>query len=160
MYLCFVGDSFVNGVGDPECLGWTGRLCADVRRKGHDVTYYNLGLRRETSADIKRRWSEEVTRRIPDGCDGRVIFSFGVNNTTLENGKPRVALSESIEETRQILHIAKERYPVLMIGPAPIADLDQNARIGGSLRRFPSSAARERSLISTFSRRSGNPISG
>lgn len=24
--ICFLGDSFVAGVGDPRCLGWAGRL--------------------------------------------------------------------------------------------------------------------------------------
>lgn len=151
MYLCFVGDSFVNGVGDPECLGWTGRLCADANRNGHEITYYNLGIRRETSADIRRRWPEEVARRMPDGCDGRVIFSFGINDTTLENGRLRVALSQSIKETRQILHIAREKYPVLMIGPPPMADPDQHARIARLSEAF-SLLCRERKIpyIDTF----------
>jgi len=26
--ICYVGDSFVNGTGDPAKLGWTGRLSA------------------------------------------------------------------------------------------------------------------------------------
>ena len=25
MRICFFGDSFVNGTGDDECLGWVGR---------------------------------------------------------------------------------------------------------------------------------------
>jgi hypothetical protein len=25
--ICFIGESFVNGTGDPEFLGWTGRVC-------------------------------------------------------------------------------------------------------------------------------------
>jgi lysophospholipase L1-like esterase len=64
--ICFVGDSFVNGTGDPECLGWTGRICALACQKGHDVTYYNLGVRRETSTDIATRWRDEVSRRLPE----------------------------------------------------------------------------------------------
>jgi len=56
MRICFVGDSFVNGTGDPEYLGWTGIICAVTRSWGYDITYYNLGIRRETSADILARW--------------------------------------------------------------------------------------------------------
>ncbi|MDY6901411.1 MAG: lipase, partial [Cyanobacteriota bacterium] len=26
MRICFVGESFINGTGDPECLGWAGRI--------------------------------------------------------------------------------------------------------------------------------------
>jgi lysophospholipase L1-like esterase len=83
MRICFVGDSFVNGTGDPECLGWAGRICAVARREGYDITYYNLGVRRETSADIKSRWQNEVTCRLSQGEYGRIIFSFGVNDTTI-----------------------------------------------------------------------------
>jgi lysophospholipase L1-like esterase len=127
--ICFVGDSFVNGTGDPECLGWTGRVCAAAYRAGYALTYYNLGIRRETSTDIARRWWEEVSRRLPNDCEGRVVFSFGVNDTTWENGKTRVSLSDSLENTCQMLKAAKQRFPVLMIGPPPIADFEQNHRI-------------------------------
>jgi lysophospholipase L1-like esterase len=128
MRICFVGDSFVNGTGDPECLGWTGRICAAVRKQGYDLTYYNLGIRRETSADILARWQDEVSRRLSSECEARIVFSFGVNDTTIENNKIRVELADSIANTRQILTTAKQLFPVLMVSPLPIADSEQNAR--------------------------------
>jgi lysophospholipase L1-like esterase len=128
MRICFVGDSFVNGTGDPECLGWTGRICAAARKQGYDLTYYNLGIRRETSADILARWQDEVSRRLTSDCEGRIVFSFGVNDTTIENDKVRVELEDSIANTRQILTTAKELFPVLMVSPLPIADREQNSR--------------------------------
>lgn len=133
--ICFIGDSFVNGTGDIECLGWAGRICAAARRKGHDITYYNLGVRRATSVDIRGRWLEEVACRLPKGYDGRIVFSFGVNDTTLENGKTRVELSNSIENSREILSAAKQLFPVLMVGPPPIADSGQNLRIAHLSKR-------------------------
>lgn len=51
MRLCFIGDSFVNGTGDDACLGWAGWICAAARQQGHDVTAYNLGVRRDTSTN-------------------------------------------------------------------------------------------------------------
>ena len=42
MRICFFGDSFVNGTGDDDCRGWPGRLCAEARQRGCDVTLYNL----------------------------------------------------------------------------------------------------------------------
>lgn len=77
MRLCFFGDSFVNGTGDDDCLGWVGRLCAAERRVGRDLTVYNLGVRRDTSDDILRRWRREAEARLPPGCGGRLVFSFG-----------------------------------------------------------------------------------
>jgi len=136
MWICFVGDSLVNGTGDPEYLGWTGRICAAARKAGRDITCYNLGVRRETSADIRARWLREVSRRLPAGCDGGVVFSFGINDTTWEGGAPRVAVADSVEHTRRILITARRRFPVLMIGPSPVTDAKQNLRIAGLSRRF------------------------
>lgn len=126
--LCFIGDSFVNGTGDPDCLGWVGRVCARACRDGHDLTVYNLGIRGNTSADIRQRWWQEVERRISPTVDNRMVFSFGTNDTTIENGQRRVPLAESIEHSRQILTQAKQHYPTLMISSLPIADPEQNLR--------------------------------
>lgn len=134
--MCFVGESFVNGVGDPECLGWTGRICVDANKKGHDITYYNLGVRRETSTELKQRCLREVSYRLPQQYDGRVIFCFGVNDTTIENGKTRIAIKNSLANTQEILIETKKLYPVLMLGPLPIADETQNQRIANLSQEF------------------------
>jgi GNAT superfamily N-acetyltransferase len=44
-------------------------------------------------------------------------------------GRTRVTDSESIENARRIFHEAKQLAPVLMIGPPPVADTEQNTRI-------------------------------
>jgi lysophospholipase L1-like esterase len=136
MRICFIGDSFVNGTCDPKCLGWTGRICAAVCKQGHDITYYNLGVRGATSADIQSRWFSEVFDRLPHYCDGRIVFSFGVNDTHLENEKNRVEVKKSIENTRDILNAAKEIAPVLMIGPPPVLDVNRNIRIANLSKHF------------------------
>jgi lysophospholipase L1-like esterase len=127
--ICFLGDSFVNGTGDPECLGWAGRLCQAARRRGHDVTYYNLGIRRETSADLHARWQREVALRLPADVTGRLVFSFGVNDTTAAGPTTRVPLAASLDNARAILDEARHLHPTLIVGPPPIADRDQNSRI-------------------------------
>jgi len=127
--ICFVGESFINGTGDRTHLGWTGRLCQTLSQRGDRVTYYNLGIRRETSTELLGRWQQECDRRLPPGCLHRVVFCFGVNDTTLENGSTRVILARSLENTRQILSVAQQLYPVLMVGLAPIADEAQNVSI-------------------------------
>jgi lysophospholipase L1-like esterase len=129
MRICFVGESFVNGTGDPQCLGWAGRICATACHQGHDVTYYNLGVRRETSTELKERWQKEVCYRLPPEYNGRIVFCFGVNDTTIENGKTRVAFETSLENTRHILKIAKQMFPVLMVGTPPVGEIEQNSRI-------------------------------
>ena len=126
--ICFVGDSFVNGTGDPEFLGWAGRICINANKKGYDITYYNLGIRRDTSTDIANRWLQEVSLRLPKEYDARVVFSFGLNDTTVENGLSRVEFTKSIENAHSILSAAKQLYPVLMVGPAPYAGQEDNQR--------------------------------
>ena len=126
--ICFVGDSFVNGTGDPNFLGWTGRLCAAALCDELELTHYNLGIRRDTSADIARRWQQETVARFPEYSDNRIVFSFGVNDTTLIDGQQRVALADSVANARVMLTNAQRTYPVLMIGLLPIDDDAQNAR--------------------------------
>ncbi|MBD2292125.1 lipase [Anabaena sphaerica FACHB-251] len=134
--ICFVGESFVNGTGDPECLGWTGRICVNANKKGYDITYYNLGVRRETSTELRNRWFREVSYRLSQKYDGRVVFSFGVNDTTIENGKTRVNFEESITNIHSILSEAKKLYPILVVSPPPIGNEEQDQRIADLSQEF------------------------
>jgi len=120
---CFIGDSFVNGAGDNECLGWVGRISAAARKQGHDVTAYNLGVRRDTSADIAMRWRQEAELRLPETCDGRLVFSFGTNDCCLgDDGKVRVPHKHSLDNAEAVLLAAMAWRPTLMIGPLPVGD--------------------------------------
>jgi len=127
--LCFIGDSFVNGTGDPDKLGWPGRLCALSEDNSRHITYYNLGVRKESSEDIQKRWLNECRIRLPEASKNALIFSFGVNDSLIENGQIRVKQGQSLINAREILSQAKEQYPTLMIGPPPIDNEDTNKRI-------------------------------
>jgi acyl-CoA thioesterase I len=126
--ICFVGDSFVNGVGDLTYLGWTGRLCQNLAAQGLAITYYNLGVRRDTSVDIGKRWELETSSRLPKGCDNRIVFSFGTNDTSWENGQQRVSGIDSLKHCRQMLNMASQQYRTLLISPPSISDIQQNTR--------------------------------
>jgi acyl-CoA thioesterase I len=138
MRICFFGDSFVNGTGDDEALGWPGRLLAAARRSGLDVSYYNLGIRRDTSDDIAARWRDEARRRLPEGCNPRLAFSFGTNDcATNEAGVARVPLKRSLENAENILRAATAMAPTLMIGPLPaISDETAAERVHELSREF------------------------
>jgi len=127
--ICYVGDSFVNGTGDPEKLGWTGRLSRYAESDGIEITHYNLGIRRETSSNILQRWAAECRARLPEGSDNRVVFSFGVNDAVVENGAPRVGVEASVANARAILTEALSSYRVIMVGPPPIDDEALNVKI-------------------------------
>lgn len=52
-----------------------------------------------------------------------IVFSFGVNDVIRWSSKPRVVVGERIANLSAILDQARvRRWPVLMIGPPPIAD--------------------------------------
>jgi len=119
----FIGDSITLGTGDADMLGWPGRVCARARAEGHDVSLYNLGIRGETSEDIRQRWRSEAVRRLPREFACALIFSFGLNDCVLENGsRPRVSLDRTVANTREILSEAKAWLPSTFIGPAPVDD--------------------------------------
>jgi len=134
--LCYVGDSFVNGTGDPSKLGWTGRISALSQMNNLDITHYNLGVRRETSEDILKRWESECRSRLPKGSQNKIIFSFGVNDTVIENGQRRVSLEDSIKNAKEILSSASKTFDVIMIGLPPIDDDEHNQRIKELDRKY------------------------
>ncbi len=127
--ICFIGDSFVNGTADPDCLGWVGRVAAEQRRRGRDLTVYNLGIRRDTSADVRRRWRGEAEARLPVDVDGRLVFSFGVNDCNTEGEAPRLALAATLDHAARILADASRWRPTLFVGPPPIANAAVNGRL-------------------------------
>lgn len=127
--ICFIGDSYVQGVGDSDYLGWSGRLCVNARRAGHNVTGYNLGVRRETSADIARRWLTECAPRLPASTENHVVFSFGLNDVTMENGARRIPEDDTLANLHTMLAAAKSRYRTLVIGPVAVPDLERNASL-------------------------------
>ena len=103
--VCFVGDSFVQGTMDEACLGWAGRVCAAARGAGFELTGYNLGVRRDTSDDVRRRWLTECEARLPEGLEAAgVVFAFGTNDTTEEAGHRRVTADDSRPGLAHLLH--------------------------------------------------------
>lgn len=120
-------------------LGWAGRLCATAHTSGIPVTYYNLGIRRNTSKDILQRWEVECSLRLPDACDGRIVLSCGVNDTVIEDGSVRVRREESCANVREILRGAK-KYKILMLGPPPVCEDEQNERVKALSQAFAQEA--------------------
>ncbi len=120
-------------------LFWAGRVCADAKSDEIELTYYpqrgqeplrgNLGVRRNTSADILQRWEHECAQRLPDFCDARVVLSCGVNDMVIEAGQQRVSIAESCKNVRHILQRASATYSTILIGPAPVGDEELNSRL-------------------------------
>ena len=123
----FIGDSYINGTGDPKFLGWPGRVCAASQSDQVAITGYNLGIRADTSADVLPRWENEVAARRLKPHDGRIVFGFGANDCWIEDGIPRIGRAESEKNIEHILSLAVGRLPTLMIGPPPGVNAEQDA---------------------------------
>jgi lysophospholipase L1-like esterase len=91
----------------------------------------------DTSEDVRRRMPAETAVRWAAGCDNRLVVSFGVNDTTEVDGAVRVAPEQSVANLRGIADdAAAQGVPLLVIGPPPVADPEQNDRIEALDDRF------------------------
>lgn len=139
MRICFFGDSFTLGTGDDECLGWVGRVGSIFLKQGHDLTVYNMGVRRDTSGDILARWEFEATPRLPSAFPARLVFSFGSNDAAAGEvgGSSRLTLNQTISNARAILQAAQLAAPTFLVGPIPVfQERVHNARIRDMSQAF------------------------
>jgi len=127
MRICFIGDSYVVGAGDPTMLGWAGRVAAAVASAGLPLTYYNLGVRGHTGPDIAARVRAEVQPRLDPADDPRLVVSFGANDTVEVDGKRRATLADSLAALECIR--TSIDAPVLVVGPPAVDDDAQNRRL-------------------------------
>lgn len=124
MITFFIGDSLTLGCGDESGLGWPGRLASTVMKSGQDLTWYNLGVRANTTTKIRERLREEVTRRFLPGQDTRLFLSFGVADIAND-----VPAATSYENAEAILSEALTMGPTLFIGPMPVGDPERTEHI-------------------------------
>lgn len=122
--ICFIGDSFIQGVGDPEHRGWVGRV---LQATSPDVTAFNLGIRRNTSEDVLHRcWPELAPRTLP-GADNRLVISVGSNDMIEERGHVRVDPDRCLNNMASLLDESNRRaIAALMVGPPPVIGAGQD----------------------------------
>ncbi|MDX1342825.1 MAG: GDSL-type esterase/lipase family protein [Reinekea sp.] len=125
---CVLGDGFASGVGDPSMQGWSNRLMMATVKELGMVRYYNLGVEGETSPMVAARVNE-LAPRFPKGQDNRLILAFGLHDTELADGKPRVANQESLEALKQLILKTRPHFKMIMIGIPPVYEPQQNNRI-------------------------------
>ena len=127
--ICFIGDSMVQGTGDPACLGWPGRVSAAGWRRGYAITAHNLGIRGATSADVAVRWRAEAQARLPAHSSNYLVFSFGANDMTAEGDRLRVPMAQSLAHFERVVAEAQALHPTCVLGPFPVGDAAQDGRI-------------------------------
>ena len=77
---------------------------------------------------VCERLAREVAPRLAHAAIPRIVVSFGVNDTALENGTTRVSREESITALRGI-NTASGPAELMLIGPPAVDDDAQNERI-------------------------------
>lgn len=77
---------------------------------------------------ICERLAREVAPRLAHAEEPRIVVSFGVNDTALENGAPRATREDSIRALRRI-HAATGTTELMFVGPPAVHDDDHNERI-------------------------------
>ncbi len=127
--VCFIGDSFTAGTGDETGQGWVRPLVAEARESGTSLTAYELGVRRETSLDVARRFHPEVAARLRDGDDLRVVLSVGANDVSAPAGRARVPHERTLAVLTDLLDDAwASGWSTFVVGPPPSLDPAQTAR--------------------------------
>jgi lysophospholipase L1-like esterase len=117
--VCFLDDSYTLGTGDDTGLGWPGRVLAEARGRGVDLSGYNLGIRGQTGAEIAERASAEIAVRIDQRGDTRgVVVAFGANDVRLER-----PIEESVMALQGMLRwCAAQGSQAFALGLTPAAE--------------------------------------
>ena len=130
----FFGDSLTLGVNDDQMPGgWVSRLAVLGREVGlygiPRATFYNLGARRQGTADVARRWrTEREARRIP-GMEPRLVFCVGVVDMAAPGGGTPRNQDAVLADLRPMLTAAQALAPTLVVSPPPVADADTRQRL-------------------------------
>ena len=128
----FFGDSVTLGVNDAPAGGWVARLAGKAAAKGLNVppdTFYNLGVRKNSSRAILTRWESEYKARAMEGCSSILAFCFGTVDMAAPHAVPNVPVGESAANAREILLKAREYGTALMVSPPPVKDGEHNQRL-------------------------------
>lgn len=123
--ICFVGDDFVAGYGDPKALGWVSRVVGRTHTRDTDLTAYNLGVRGDSSAQVMQRWRSECPPRWAHRSERRLVIGVGAVDLTrgLTTARSRLNLANVLDEA------ATSGIAAFVVGPTPCLDAETNARI-------------------------------
>lgn len=123
--LCFVGDGFVAGYGDPKALGWVSRVVGRTPVPEADVTAYNLGVRGESSAAVMTRWRTECAPRWEGRTERRLVVGVGATDISagITTARSRLNLANILDEA------TTTGISTFVVGPTPTLDAEANAQL-------------------------------
>lgn len=123
--LCFVGDGFVAGYGDPKALGWVSRVIGRTQTREADLTAYNLGIRGDSSAEVMQRWRAECAPRWQQRNERRLVVGVGAQDLQvgISTARSRLNLANVLDEA------GTTGIASFVVGPTPTLDADLNSRL-------------------------------
>lgn len=124
----FYGDSYVAGFGDPQGLGWVGRLAESCPQ----LEFANHGVPGETSLEAVTRFDNTEF----DERDRVCVFSFGSNDVILRVSQEQsvLAFERAVERcARHKLAVVLVLPPVIHGLPATDPALDALSRMLGAV---------------------------
>ncbi|GAA5166217.1 GDSL-type esterase/lipase family protein [Ornithinimicrobium tianjinense] len=123
--LCFVGDGFVAGFGDPKALGWVSRVVGRTDTQDATLTSYNLGVRGSSSADAMTRWRSECPPRWEGRAERRLVVGVGAEDVArgLTTARSRLNLANILDEA------SSTGIATFVVGPTPTLDHEVNERL-------------------------------
>lgn len=127
--ICLFGDGFMSHIGASPGQAWNQQLMKDAKSQYDHLKYYQLGIEEDTSLELMQRIPEEARKRFLAGGDNRLIICLGTNDTFAEKVKPQLSTKESIANLTKVLIDHRKECKILIIGPAPVFDPQQNQRI-------------------------------
>ena len=103
------GDSIVYGAWDKEIAGWVNRLRLSLENK-NDGYYnvFNLGIPGDTTVSLKERFNYECNSRFNKKAQTIIIFSIGINDSYIIDGKNNVRISDFKNNTLDLINMAKQ----------------------------------------------------
>lgn len=123
--LCFVGDGFVAGFGDPKALGWVSRVVGRTPTQDLTLTSYNLGIRGDSSADVMTRWRAECPARWEGRTERRLVVAVGAEDVDqgITTARSRLNLANILDDAASI------GVATFVVGPTPTLDQERNVRL-------------------------------
>lgn len=120
--LCFVGDGFVAGYGDPKALGWVSRVVGRTVTHEASLTSYNLGIRGSSSADAMNRWRTECAPRWAGRSEHRLVVATGAEDVAqgITTARSRLNLANILDEA------TSTGIATFVVGPTPTLDAETN----------------------------------
>lgn len=116
--VCFVGDGFVAGLGDPKALGWVSRVIARTPHSGVPLASYNLGVESQSSTQVLARWQGECEPRWRTRNERRLVVSFGTDDLHqhMTTARSRLNLANILDDA------SSSAIATFVVGPPPSAD--------------------------------------